>query len=273
MAEPLLEVRRLTKRYGELTPVNQVSFTIAKDEVVGLIGPNGAGKSTLIRLITGVLTPTSGEVFFEGKNLGKSSISARVNMGLAATFQIVRPFRRLPTISNAILSCLSPRSRRNGEWVQTIEERAMNALEFCGIAHLAREDASSLSHGDLKRLELARALATEPSLLLLDEPFGGSNETETSMLAGSLKRLSRGGRFGRLHSNPVAMFVVEHKLSELMRLVDRVLVLDLGEIIADGPPEEVVRNPAVVEAYLGRSASEGGNSVRTLVPTDPGSNI
>jgi branched-chain amino acid transport system ATP-binding protein len=252
MANPFLEVRNLTKVFGGLTAVNEASFQIGRDEMVGLIGPNGAGKSTLIRLITGILKPTSGGIYFKGKNITGQSVSRTVNMGLAATFQIVKPFRSLPVISNVMVPCLCSRSKRKGEWVKTVELRARDALEFCGISDMALEPASVLSHGDLKRLELARAIATEPDLLLLDEPFGGLNPAETRLVAKSLKRLHKGGRFGRLHSEGPAMMIVEHKLSELMQIVDRVIVVSFGQIIAVGPPEEVVKNEKVVKAYIGK---------------------
>jgi branched-chain amino acid transport system ATP-binding protein len=151
-----------------------------------------------------------------------------------------------------MVPCLCPRAKRRGEWVKTVEARAKDALEFCGISDQALESASVLSHGDLKRLELARAIATEPELLLLDEPFGGLNPAETKLIADSLKRLHKGGRFGRLHSEGPAMLIVEHKLSELMRIVDRVIVINFGEIIAMGTPEEVVNNKQVIEAYIGK---------------------
>jgi branched-chain amino acid transport system ATP-binding protein len=131
---------------------------------------------------------------------------------------------------------------------------AMDALEFCGISDLAKEPASILSHGDLKRLEIARALATGPELLILDEPFGGLNFYETDLMAKSLKRLHKGGRFGRLHSEGPAMVIVEHKLSELMKIVDRVLVLNYGELIAEGTPQEIVNNPKVIQVYVGRGS-------------------
>ena len=252
MAHPFLEVKDLVKDFGGLRAVNRASFQIGRDEMVGLIGPNGAGKSTLIRLITGILRPTSGRVYFKGRNITGQAVSRTVNMGLASTFQIVKPFRSLPVISNVMVPCLCGRSKRKGEWVKTVELRARDALEFCGISDLALEPASVLSHGDLKRLELARAIATEPDLLLLDEPFGGLNPAETRLVAKSLKRLHKGGRFGRLHSEGPAMMIVEHKLSELMQIVDRVIVISFGEIIAIGTPEEVVNNKEVIKAYIGK---------------------
>ena len=252
MANPFLEVKNLVKDFGGLRAVNEADFQIGRDEMVGLIGPNGAGKSTLIRLITGILKPTSGKVYFKGRDITGQAVSRTVNMGLASTFQIVKPFRSLPVISNVMVPCLCSRSKRKGEWVKTVELRARDALEFCGISDLALEQASVLSHGDLKRLELARAIATEPDLLLLDEPFGGLNPAETRLVAKSLKRLHKGGRFGRLHSEGPAMMIVEHKLSELMQIVDRVIVVSFGQIIAIGSPEEVVNNKEVIKAYIGK---------------------
>jgi branched-chain amino acid transport system ATP-binding protein len=252
MVSPFLEVEKLTKEFGKLRAINDISFEIDRDEMVGLIGPNGAGKSTIIRNIMGILKPTTGTVRFKGKNITGQPISKTVNMGMACTHQIVKPFRHLPVIANVMVSCLCPRSKRRGEWVKTVEGRAKDALEFCGISDQALELASTLSHGDLKRLELARAIATEPEFLLLDEPFGGLNPAETTLIADSLKRLHKGGRFGRLHSEGPAMLIVEHKLSELMRIVDRVIVINFGEVIAMGTPEEVVNNKEVIEAYIGK---------------------
>jgi len=252
MEFPFLEVENLIKNFGGLKAIDKVSFEISRDEIVGLIGPNGAGKTTLIRLITGILRPTSGTTKFRGEDVTKLTISEIVNKGIASTFQVVKPFRHLPVIVNVMVSCLCPRAKRKGDWVKTVELRARDALEFCGIADLALEPASVLSHGDLKRLELARALATEPELLLLDEPFGGLSPSETTLIAKSLRRLHKGGRFGRLHSEGPAMLIIEHKLSELMKIVDRVIVLNFGQIIAMGTPEEIVKNNRVIEAYIGK---------------------
>ena len=143
---------------------------------------------------------------------------------------------------------------KRGEWVKRVEAKAMDALEFAGISDMALEKASTLSQGDLKRLEVARAVATDPELLLLDEPFGGLSPAETDLMAKSIRRLHKGGRFGRLHSEGPAMIIVEHKLQQLMKIVDRIIVLNFGTLLAEGTPEEVVNNPQVIEAYLG----EGG---------------
>jgi branched-chain amino acid transport system ATP-binding protein len=247
-----LEVESLTKHFGGLTAVKSVTLQVDKGQIVGLIGPNGAGKTTLLRLITGILRPDSGKVRFKGKDITRARTWDIVNLGIAGTFQVTRPFRHLPIIANVMVACLSPRAMKKGEWVKTVEARALDALEFVGISDLAREPASCLSHGDLRRLEMARAIATDPELLLLDEPFSGLNPAETDLLAKSIRRLHKGGRFGRLHSEGPTMIIVEHKLSDLMKIVDRVIVLDFGELIADGPPEQVVKDERVIEACIGK---------------------
>ncbi|MCF8127144.1 MAG: ABC transporter ATP-binding protein, partial [Deltaproteobacteria bacterium] len=251
---PFLEIEGLTKGFGGLRAVNEVGFKMGRDEVLGLIGPNGAGKTTLLRLITAILKPDTGTIRFKGKKITGLKTWDIVNRGIACTFQNMRPFRRMPIIANVMVSCLCPRAMKRGEWVKRVEAKAMDALEFAGISDMALEKASTLSQGDLKRLEVARAVATEPELLLLDEPFGGLSPAETDLIAKSIRRLHKGGRFGRLHSEGPAMIIVEHKLQQLMKIVDRIIVLNFGTIIADGTPQEVVEQPEVIRAYLG----EGG---------------
>jgi branched-chain amino acid transport system ATP-binding protein len=251
MTQSFLEIKGLTKNFGGLRAVNQVGFSMERDQILGLIGPNGAGKTTLLRLITGILKPDVGSVRFMGKEIAGRKTWDIVNMGIACTFQNMRPFRRLPIIANVMVSCLSPRAMKSGEWVKRLEAKAMDALEFAGISDMAREKASTLSQGDMKRLEVARAVATDPELLLLDEPFGGLSPAETDLMANSIKRLHKGGRFGRLHSEGPAMIIVEHKLQWLMKIADRIIVLNFGTIIADGKPDAIVNDPHVIEAYLG----------------------
>ena len=254
-----LEVENLTKTFGGLAAVNDVSFKIERDEIVGLIGPNGSGKTTLIRCMLGILKPTSGKVIFNGRDITKKRPWEIVQRGMVGTFQVVKPFRNLPIAANVMVGCLCPRITKRGEWVKRAEVKARDALEFVGIADLALEPASILSHGDLKRLEVARAIATEPDMLILDEPFGGLNPAETELVAKSMRRLHKGGRFGRLHSEGPAMLIIEHKLSELMKIVDRVIVLNFGEIITQGTPEEISKNKQVIEAYTGKEVLIAGS--------------
>src|ERR1041384_3677259 len=176
MSSEFFHVEQLTKRFGGLTAVNAVSFELKPDELVGLIGPNGAGKTTLLRLITKILRPDGGRIVFNGADITGLAPWDVVNRGIAGTFQNMRPFRHLPIVANVMVPLVAPRARRGGEWVKRIEAKAMDALEFVGISDMA----------------------LEPELLLLDEPLGGLNPAESELLARSIKRLHKGGRFGRL---------------------------------------------------------------------------
>ena len=241
----LLEVESLTKRFGGLTAVNNVSFHVDEGEIVGLIGPNGAGKTTLFNLITGFLKSDSGTVRFKDKDITKLEPHEIVNEGIARTFQVVRPFHHLPAIANVLVSCVSPRGARKLEWLKSPERKALDMLEEVGLTEMMLEPAENLAHGDLKRLEMARALATEPELLLLDEPFSGLNPIETDYLVKSIRRF---------HLDGYTMVIVEHKLYALMKLVKRVIVLHYGEKIAEGSPKEISQNKKVIEVYMGRVA-------------------
>ncbi|MDH5450380.1 MAG: ABC transporter ATP-binding protein [Candidatus Bathyarchaeota archaeon] len=241
----LLEVNNLTKRFGGLIAVNNVSFNINEGEIVGIIGPNGAGKTTLFNLISGFLKPTSGTVKFKDENITGLAPHKIVNKGIARTFQVVRPFRHLPVIANVMISMKSPRGARKIEWLKTHERKALDLLEDVGLSELMLEPAENVGHGDLKRLEMARALATEPDLLMLDEPFGGLNPLETDFLTKSILRM-------HLDEPSRGIVIVEHKLYALMKIAQRVVVLHQGEKIADGKPEEIAKNKRVIEVYMGK---------------------
>jgi len=241
----LLEVENLTKSFGGLKAVNNVSFQVDEGEIVGLIGPNGAGKTTLFHLMSGFLKPDSGSVKFKDEDIAGLPPHRIVNKGIARTFQVVRPFRHLPVIANVIVALESPRGTRKIEWIKTLERKALDMLEDVGLTELMLEPAENVGHGDLKRLEMARALATEPDLLMLDEPFGGLNPLETDFLTKSIQRI-------HLDHPSRGILIVEHKLYALMKIVKRVVVLHEGQKIAEGKPEEIAENKRVIEVYMGK---------------------
>ena len=240
----LLEVANLTKRFGGLTAVNDVNFYIDEGEMIGIIGPNGAGKTTLFNLLSGFLNPDSGSIKFKSEELIGLPPYKIVNKGLARTFQVVRPFHHLPVIANVMVALKSPRGARKIEWLKTMERKAADLLEDVGLSELMLEPAENVGHGDLKRLEIAKALATEPDLLLLDEPFGGLNPLEVDFLTKSIMRM-------HLDEPRRGVIIVEHKLYALMKLVERVIVFHKGEKLAEGTPEEIANNKKVIEVYMG----------------------
>jgi branched-chain amino acid transport system ATP-binding protein len=232
----LLEAEMVTRRFGGLVAVRDVCLSIDDGAAVGLIGANGAGKTTLFNCLTGFDTPTSGDVRLRGSSLLRRRRHEVVRSGVARTFQIVRPFPDLPVIANVLVPLIA--ARRGGD----LKAQARAVLARVGLEDRAEAPASQLSEGDLKRLEMARALATGPSLLLLDEPFAGLSSQEIEHLSDTIRRLREEG---------VTLVVVEHKIGSLLALVDRVVAMDQGQVIADGDPTAVMKDPAVVTAYLG----------------------
>jgi len=242
----LIKIENLTKRFGGLIAVDNVNFHVDEGEIVGLIGPNGAGKTTLFNMITGFLKPDSGTVEFKGENIVGLLPHKIVNKGIARTFQVVRPFRHLPVIANVIVPLVSPRGSKKIEWIKTIERKAADMLEDVGLTELMLEPAENVGHGDLKRLEMARALAIEPDLLMLDEPFGGLNPLETDFLTKSIQRI-------HLDHPTRGIVIVEHKLYALMKIVKREIAFHEGKKIAEGKPEEIAKNKKVIEVYMGKA--------------------
>jgi branched-chain amino acid transport system ATP-binding protein len=233
----LLSVKGLTKLFGGLRAVSDLSFEVRQGEILGLIGPNGAGKTTAFSLIAGFIPPSSGEIIFQGESIGGMKPYAVTRKGIARTFQIVKPFKKLTVLENATLAAfLKFASRREAE------KEAARILEKVGLGSKQLSLAADLTLSDQKRLEIARALATDPKLLLLDEPMGGLNPTEVEQASQLVRNICRDG---------VTIIWVEHVLKAIMNVSDRVVVINYGKKIAEGTPQEVVENPEVITAYLG----------------------
>jgi branched-chain amino acid transport system ATP-binding protein len=238
---PLLEVEGLTRFFGGLRAVGNLSFAVEPGEILGLIGPNGAGKTTVFNLVTGFVRPSEGKIRLDGKELGGRPPHEVARRGIARTFQIVKPFPGLSVLENVTLAAFLRHPRR-----ARAEESAREVLERLGLAHRAATLAGQLTLMDQKRLEMARALATEPRVLLLDEPMGGLNPSEVDTASEMVQGIRRGG---------ITVVLVEHVMKAIMRISDRVVVMHHGERIAEGPPAQVVQDPAVMAAYFGTRAA------------------
>ncbi|MGD2097602.1 MAG: ABC transporter ATP-binding protein [Desulfobacterales bacterium] len=244
----ILDIQNVTVRFGGVVALNDVSFEVNKGEFLCLIGPNGAGKTTLMRAVTGVVKPQEAKVLLAGKDISNLSTHRRARLGLALTHQIVRPFRSMTVLDNVALAAGHLRIARILPSMLTVDrsaerQRALDYLKLVGIDAEASKGVVGQPLGVTKRLEVARALALEPEVLLLDEPLAGLNSIEAARLADTVAAINRQG---------LTVVMIEHNLGEVLRVAQRLVVLDNGRKIADGPPKEVMRNPTVRAAYVGK---------------------
>lgn len=251
---PILETHHLGIDFGGLTAVDELSLTVGKTEIAGLIGPNGAGKTTVFNLLTNVYQPTRGTIMLDGKSTAKKTTAQVNRMGIARTFQNIRLFNNMTVLDNIKVGLHNSINQPLGASITRLfgyrasekksREEALQLLSFFGMENMANMQAGSLPYGAQRRLEIARALATHPGIILLDEPAAGMNPSETAELMENIRRIR--------DEFQIAVMLIEHDMSLVMNICEGICVLDHGKVIAKGAPEEIKANPAVIEAYLGK---------------------
>jgi branched-chain amino acid transport system ATP-binding protein len=252
---PILEVSGLTKNFGGIIALNNVSFALHPGEVLGIIGPNGSGKTTVVNCITGFIKPTSGKVVFRGKEITGKAPHKISDMGVLRTFQIMRPYYSLPAYKNLVIPLCSPRAKRTGGWRgggklgdrNTVGIDILEEIGFERDSYVPYKTTATLPTGYLKRLELARCLALKPELIICDEVFSGLSMSEIASMVPLIERLQMDG---------ITLIMIEHRLRELFQVANRVLVLNFGEKLVEGSAEEVMADPRVREAYFGSEEVE-----------------
>ena len=253
--QPILQTHEISKAFGGITALNQVSFNVNEGEILGIIGPNGSGKTTLINCITAFIKMTSGKVVFRGKDISSKPAHKIADMGITRTFQIMRPYYSLPAYKNLIIPLFSPRAKRTGGWRgggklgdrDTVGIDILEEIGFERDSAVPYKIASTLPTGYLKRLELARCLALRPEIILCDEVFSGLSMSEIASMVPLIERLQLDG---------ITLVMIEHRLRELFRVANRVMVLNFGVKLIEGTPEEVMADNKVKEAYFGSEEAE-----------------
>jgi branched-chain amino acid transport system ATP-binding protein len=248
--QPILQVKEVTKTFGGIIALNRVSFDVGQGEILGIIGPNGSGKTTVVNCITGFIKASSGNVFFRGKNITGKPPHKIADMGVTRTFQIMRPYYSLPAYKNLVIPLFSPRARRTGGWRgggkmgdrNTVSIDILEEIGFERDSYVPYKNTATLPTGYLKRLELARCLALKPEIIICDEVFSGLSMSEIASMVPLIERLQMDG---------ITLIMIEHRLRELFRVANRVMVLNFGEKLLEGSAEEVMADPRVREAYFG----------------------
>ncbi len=238
----ILEIGGMSKAFGGLQALRDFDLQVKKKDLIGIIGPNGAGKTTVFNLITGFIRPDAGEVKFKGENITGLKPFQVVNRGLCRTFQLVDLFKEMTALENVMIPCFSHRASRHRSKEEKPWKVAMRFLEEVGLANRFNERAKNLAFGELRLLDIARAMATQPDILLLDEPFSGLDVEDAAVLSSAIQQMHKKGQ---------TMIIIEHRLRDLLKLVERVVAIVFGEKVAEGTPQEIMSNPKVVNAYLG----------------------